>query len=305
MGKKKRTVALLFLVLIAALCGCSGTEEKEEGTAYQIYTVNKEETKVESYEYRTQEKCSVEELLEKLRQAPESTGEKAALTEGIDILDYKLHDKRLDINFSAEYGKLSKTGEVLTRAAIVRTLCQLEDVDYVSFLVEGKELTNASGASVGIMNAEQFVENNGSEINAYERTVLKLYFADEDGEMLKPFEREVLYNSNISMEKLVVEQMVEGPGSKSEGYLATINPDTKVLSVTVKDNTCYVNLDSTFLTPVEHVSPEVTIYSIVNALTELTNVNRVQISIDGKTDVSYLETISLSGSFEKNYELVE
>jgi germination protein M len=309
MNKRQKLVlsALIILLVMMNSAGCGRSEDEGEGRIYQIYTVNKEETKVSSYEYHTEAegKEAIKELLAQLGEAPESTEERAAITEEMEMKYYTLQDKRLKIDFSEGYNKLSATGEVLTRAAIVRTLCQLDEVEYVSFLVAGKELTNAGGANVGMMNAEQFVENNGSEINAYERTVLKLYYADKEENLLKSYEREVLYNSNISMEKLVVEQMIEGPDDKSGDYAATINPETKVLSVTVKDGTCYVNLDTAFLTPVEHILPELTIYSIVNSLTELKNVNRVQISIDGKTDVSYMETISLSGTFERNYELME
>lgn len=307
MGKKISVVLFMMFFVADLLSGCGQSSQKDEGTVYQIYTVNKEETKVESYEFCVdeQDKNVMRTLIEKLKEAPESTNERAAIMEGVELLDTSIHDKRLVLNFSESYNKYSRTGEVLSRAAIVRTLCQLEDVDFVSFLINGNELANASGANVGMMNAEQFVENNGSEINAYERTKLKLYFADKNGSGLKLYEKEVVYNSNISMEKLIVEQMIEGPGDNTEEYVATINPATKVLSVTTKDGTCYVNLDSTFLTPVESVSPEVTIYSIVNALTELTNVYEVQISIDGDTDISYLEKVSLAGSFERNYELLE
>lgn len=298
--------AILLLLFLA--CGCGNDDSLQEGEVYQIYTVNKGETRGGAYEYRTQtteDGALIGELLEQLQMTPELATERAAVPENIFIIKYTLDKKRLNIDFSAEYNDLSATGEVLSRAAIVKTLCQAKGVDYVSIMVEGRELMNATGTAVGMMNAEQFVENNGSEINAYERTVLKLYFADKEGDKLRSYEKELVYNSNISMEKLVVEQMVIGPESDDGEYAATINPATKVISVTVRDGTCYINLDSSFLNPVENISPELTIYSVVNALTELTNVNKVQFSIDGETDVSFMETVSLSGTFEKNYEIME
>ena len=85
----------------------------------------------------------------------------------------------------------------------------------------------------------------------------------------------------------------------------TINPATKVVSVTVSDGTCYVNLDKEFLTQIYKVDANVTIYSIVNSLVELSDVNRVQISINGETDLSYKESIPLATVFERNLELVE
>jgi len=105
------------------------------------------------------------------------------------------------------------------------------------------------------------------------------------------------------MEKLVMEQLIGGP----EGNEAnpTINPATKVINVTVNDGTCYVNLDQTFLTQVYTVSSEVTIYSIVNSLVELDNVNKVQILVNGESEISYRESISLNAALGRNLDLVE
>ena len=65
-----------------------------------------------------------------------------------------------------------------------------------------------------------------------------------------------------------------------------------------------MNLDENFLVQPYNVSGEVTIYSIVNSLAELPNVNKVQFSINGSTDVMYREKISLTTVFERNLEVV-
>lgn len=153
------------------------------------------------------------------------------------------------------------------------------------------------------MNAEQFVDNAGNEINTYEKVKLTLYLADESGERLKPVNRTVVYNSNISMERLVVEQLVGGP-KESEKAFPVINPETKVISVNVKDGICYIDFDSAFLTQIYNVTSEVAIYSIVDSVAELSNVNKVQISVNGSTNVSYKENISLSTVFERSLEIV-
>ena len=106
------------------------------------------------------------------------------------------------------------------------------------------------------------------------------------------------------MERLVVEQLIAGP-AKNEAVFPTINPATKVISVNVQDGICYVNLGSNFLTQIFNVTSDVTIYSITNSLVELSNVNKVQISIDGNTNINYKENISLSTVFERNLEIVE
>ena len=160
-----------------------------------------------------------------------------------------------------------------------------------------------SGTAVGIMTADTFIENAGNEINAYEKVDLRLYFANEEGNLLvEESQRNVVYNSNIAMEKLVVEKLIEGP--KAEGSYPTINPTTKIISVTVKDGICYVNLDEAFQNQPYNVTSDVTIYSITNSLVELPNVNKVQISIKGESNISYRENVSLNNVFERNLDLL-
>ena len=108
--------------------------------------------------------------------------------------------------------------------------------------------------------------------------------------------------SNVSMEKLVVEQLLSGPAN--EESFPTINPATKLLGVTLKDGICYLNFDSSILTPVNNVTSDVVIYSIVNSLAELNGVNKIQISIDGKKDIKFRDKYDLSTLFEMNQELI-
>lgn len=297
----------LCIMFMLVLTACGKKQKATDETVYQIYEVNKEETKVASREITTTE-TDTEKLLgvliEELEKTPEDTENRAAITEAIQLQSSTVSDESANLNFGVGYYAQSLTGEILTRAAIVRTLTQIPDVNYVSFLVDGSALLNNQGAPVGVMTADQFIDNSGNEINTEEKVSLVLYFANENGDKLKKVTREVVYSSNISLDKLVMEQLISGVQDGEEAY-PTINPATKVVSVTVSDGTCYVNLDKEFLTQIYKVDANVTIYSIVNSLVELTDVNRVQISINGETDLSFKESVPLATMFERNLELVE
>lgn len=206
------------------------------------------------------------------------------------------------MNLDEKYLLLKPTTAVLIRAAIVRTLTQVEGVTCVSFQIAGTPLTDSAGNPLGNLTADMFIDNAGTEINAYQTTTLTLYFADENGDRLVSEKREVEYNSNIALEKIVVEQLLAGP-EKEDSY-PMINPATTILSVAVKDGICYVNLSQDFLTQIYNVTSDVTLYAITNSLVELTNVNKVQILVEGETDVLYNEKVSLNTVFERNLELV-
>jgi germination protein M len=58
------------------------------------------------------------------------------------------------------------------------------------------------------------------------------------------------------------------------------------------------------LTAVNNVTTDVTIYSIVNSLVELSNINKVQFSIEGNKDGKFRDKYELSTIFERNLSLI-
>lgn len=296
-----------ILVMGLLLCtACGDRREAQDGASYKIYYVNNEETKIVEREYvsgTTDSELLFEVFLEQLAHISEKMEYETLLDKEISVVGHTLDSGLLTLDFDGSYHNLRGTREILVRASIVRTMTQLPGVERIAFTVMGEQLMDASGAAVGVMAADTFIENAGNEINAYEKVDLKLYFANETGDSLvEENRRNVVYNSNISLEKLVVEKLVQGP--MTQGAYPTINPTTKIVSVTVKDGTCYVNLSNEFLSQPYNVASDVTIYSITNSLVELSNVNRVQISVNGETNISYRENMSLNNVFERNLDIL-
>lgn len=298
-------------VFCAALClsiltGC-GQEPEETGATVSVYYINKEETRITAVEKPLEGDTPEEQTKNTLESLEENPVELSLRTtvKGFSIKSWEVKDAQLVLDMSTEYKKLPASTEVLTRAAIVRTLTQLNGIDNVLFTVGGETLTDSLGGVVGPMTAEMFIDNAGREINAYEKTRLKLYFADETGERLvEVISQPIVYSSNISMEKLVLEQLIAGPSEEEGEAYPVISSAAKVLGVTVKDGVCYVNLDENALTQVGNVTAETEIYAIVNSLAELPNVNRVQIAVGGRTDVVFREKVQLSAVFDRNLDLV-
>ncbi|MCD8248531.1 MAG: GerMN domain-containing protein [Lachnospiraceae bacterium] len=302
----KKWFCFFLLLCVAALsAGCSSHSEEEE-SGYRIWYLNQAETGI-SYEYRELQAKTAEgmvsEMLELLREEPGDDELQSALPEEVRLMDSTLEDLRLYLDFSEEYLQMDKTREVLCRAACVRTFCQLQGVEYVSFLVEGEPLTDTNGEAIGYMNDEQFIESAGEESDVYKTVELTLYFTNETGDALVAEQVTMEYNSNISLEKLIVEELISGP--ISDEFYPTIPPETKLISISIKDEICYVNLDDTFLEAVYNVAEAVPIYSIVNSIVDNTDAGKVQISINGETNQLFRETISFNTIFEKNEELIE
>lgn len=302
----RKILSITLVIIMYCLAACGSREENRAGKTYEIYYVNNEETSVFSNSYQTETEDAenlLGELIGQLGVMPSKMEYKAPLAENFKLLGYTWEGEQLTVNFDKNYKDMDSIKEVLVRAAIVRTLSQVENVRYISFTIEGEPLMDNGGAAVGTMSADMFIDNAGNEINTYEKVNLRLYFANENGDRLvEENQRNVEYNSNIPVEKLVVEKLIEGP--HSQGAYPTINPETSIVSVTVNDRICYVNLNEDFLTQPYDVTSDVTIYSITNSLVELPNINRVQISINGETALLYQESISLTTIFERNLDLI-
>lgn len=298
-------IACLMMILTD---GCSKTEEK--GTPVDISYLNKNETKLvtETHYFESEDtKERIVEVLTLLCSVPDNKELKATLTTGINIITYSYDGEQVIVSLGEKYKELPKTTEVLTRAALVRSLTNIPGVRYVMITVNGESLTDLSGNAIGIMTADMFVDNAGTQVETVESKVnLRLYFANESGDGLITVNRELTHNadvSNVPMEKLVVEQLISGPAN-DKSY-PTISPGTKLINSTVKDGVCYLTFDSTLITAVNNVTMDVTIYSIVNSLVELSNINKVQIAIEGNKDGKFRDKYELSTVFERNLSLVE
>lgn len=296
---------ILLLAVPLLMAGCRKQQQVDE-SGYRIWYINQDETclKYENKELQSKnEEGLLREMMEVMRETPTDDELKPVIPEDVTLLDFDFEHNQLYLDFSPEYKKMPKVYEVLCRAAIVRTMGQIDGVEYVDFQVNGEPLTDLEGKEIGLMNEDQFIENAGEEINAYKTADLTLYFANKAGDKLVGQRVAMEYNSNISLEKLIVEQLIAGP--PFEGAYPTIPSETKLLNISIKDNICYVNLDEGFLGTGYNVIESIPVYSIVNSLIENTDAQKVQISINGETNRMFRESINFDTIFEKNEGLIE
>ena len=296
---------ILLLAVPLLMAGCRKQQQVDE-SGYRIWYINQDETclKYENKELQSKnEEGLLREMMEVMRETPTDDELKPVIPEDVTLLDFDFEHNQLYLDFSPEYKKMPKVYEVLCRAAIVRTLGQIDGVEYVDFQVNGEPLTDLEGKEIGLMNEDQFIENAGEEINAYKTADLTLYFSNKAGDKLVEQRVAMEYNSNISLEKLIVEQLIAGP--PFEGAYPTIPSETKLLNISIKDNICYVNLDEGFLGTGYNVIESIPVYSIVNSLIENTDAQKVQISINGETNRMFRESINFDTIFEKNEGLIE
>ncbi len=308
----KKLIALLMVICTCAtmLVGCSKTSEEKGPYIYYLTAAN---------DGIGQEKCDlksdtvngqIDEMIEGLCVDPESVDLKRTIPSSVKLLDYEVDDSTLVLYFNREYSDVGGYKEVLIRAAIVKTLLQIDGIDGISFYVAGSPLVDVNGSLVGIMTADTFIEDFSEDTKELAKATMVLYFASADGQALVKRNVDVYYNTNVSMERLIVEHLLQGPENNnvSGNIIGTLPSDTKLKSISVNDGVCYVRFDSGFLNGNTAVSSKVMLYSIVDSLTELDSINKVQISVEkGSTTLdSQVQALGfeLNTSYERDVSLV-
>ena len=296
---------MLTVCILAQAIGC-GKKADTSDSPYKIYYVNQDVTALVETAYEGEMKDTekaVSGMLAALRMNKEEIEEQPAIPEGVVIEDYVIGDEKLELYFNAAYREMDVVRETLCRAALVRSLTQIEGVILVAFYVDGQPLTNQEGREYGYMQSEDFVANTGSSINSYEVTNLTLYFAGENGDKLAVENVSVRFNTSHLTEKVIVEKLMKGP-TQAEHH-AVIPKGTKLLGVSLRDGVCYLNFDEGLKNITPGVMPETVIYSIVNSVTESGSVSKVQIAINGESNLIYLESIELGEPLSRNLDIVE
>lgn len=208
----------------------------------------------------------------------------------------------LTLDFPKKYQEMKPTREVLVRAGVVRTFLQLDGVVGVRFTIDGADAKDAEGKALGTMTSDTFVEN-AKQINAYQHENINLYFADSANAHLKKETRSIYYSTNKPLEWAIVERLIAGP--KTSGSNPTVPASTQILSVTTTGSVCYVNLSKNFVSDSLGLREELPIYSIVDTLCDnCTNVKRVQLSIEGDTDVTFGKHMKFDHSYKEDRSFI-
>ncbi len=227
-------------------------------------------------------------VMEKLLEGPTSPELSRAIRLGTKLLTVAKEQTLVKVDVSKEFYHEESIYDVLAISSIVKSLCSISGVDSVFMTVEGQPLLTAEGTELGILKESDVVFD--ADALTEDESNITLYFSDTNAEYLTREIRRVKVPRGELMEKIVLTELINGP--KGNGG-RTIPQETKIRSIETKDKVCFVNLSSEFITKnnVGIAAEQLTIYSIVNSLTELSNVDKVQFLIEGEKKDVYLHMI--------------
>lgn len=307
MLKSKKIFLSFVFILVLLMAGCNKEKEAQstkDDLGYDIYYIKKDEYNLVSEKHVIDEEDN-SRLISKMiyyMMNPDNNDLQSVINSRVKILDYSITDNVIYLNFSGEYTSQKDVEELLCRAAFVKTITQIEGIDFLGVNVNEQPLLFKNN-TVSLMKASDFVDISSNSLTNSNSTEVLLYFANETGDKLKTEKVTIEYNNNYTLEKSIVDALIQGP--KENGYYRTIPETVTVLDAFTRNGICYVYFDSKMNGSLISVKDDVLIYSIVNSLSELTYINKVQIIVDGQTGKKINETISIDKAFSRNLDIVE
>lgn len=137
---------------------------------------------------------------------------------------------------------------------------------------------SASKTKKQTLSADKEEDLKKQNISTSKTMDVVLYFSDDQAQKLIKETRSVPETDAVA--RITVEELMKGP---EEGGVATIPTGTKLLGIVVEDGLAKVDFSEEFIDnhPGGSAGEEMTVYSIVDTLTEISNIKRVKFLVEG------------------------
>ncbi len=241
-----------------------------------------------------------ENVVIQLLKGPETAKRYRLINKDTKLLDLENTQGKITVDFSKEFLDKDSARNMQAVYSVVKSLCSIDGVKSVKVTVQGAEISTTGGATVGYLTSEDI--NLPTDPNTIETNEITLYFLNRKSQMLSKTIRNVKVADQQPIEYYIVSGLIKGPEDKE--YQAVLHKDTELLSVDTEEDICFVNMSESFVEKNAGVKGEFAIYSIVNSLTELEHINRVQFLVEGKK-VNKFGDIDIFGIYERNEAIIE
>lgn len=306
--KKRQTILGLLgitaVILIAAITFVLVIRDMEMlRTSCELYFMNEEETSIESEirEIKHKDPDSLpENVVIQLMKGPKDPKHKRLINRETRLLSLTNENGSINVDLSGEFLNSSSAKNMQAIYSIVKSLCSIEGVSRVRVTVLGGEIKTSGGSSVGYLTAQDI--NLSTDSNTSETNQITLYFTKKGTGKLYKTTRTVKVADQQPLEYYIVNGLIKG--SQSSEYESIINRGTKLISVDTENDICFVNLGSNFIEKNGKSTAYLSVWSIVDSLTEMPNINRVQFLIDGKK-IHKFGSMDIYEIFTRNDEMIE
>lgn len=297
--------AVVILIILLILLIFTADRNADEKTC-ELYFLNEsgttlisEEREIKHHHYEDLKENIVRQLIK----GPKDARNKAVIDKKTDLIDITEDETgNVVVNFTGEYLSDDNTKNAMSAYSVVKSLCALEGVESVKVVIEGEDQQNDAGVSLGYLRATDI--NLPTDINTGETKKITLYFPNRETGMLNKEERTVKVTDQQPVEQYIINELISG--TDDEKLNQALNKATSLLSVDTYGDLCFVNFKADFLdkNSGSEEKEKLAVYSVVNSLTELENIKRVQFLMDGKKVEKFGE-LDINSPFGRNSSAIE
>lgn len=296
-------VVIAVITLLRVLHGDGGLQKID----VDLYFLNESGTSIvaqkKEIRYRDLEELPRQVVGELIKGPDDGKKLKRIMGSKTQLLSLNMQDKHSAVvDFTASFLTDDTSSNLLAAYAVVKTLCGVNTIQSVKVTVEGREIHAADGNAVGFLSAEDI--NLATDTYNSETREIVLYFASKTEHLLGREVRPVKITDQQPLEQYIINELIKGPEDKE--LSPVLSPETTVLSVETLDNVCYVNFKSSFIDKNAGNSQKerLAIYAVINSLTELDYIARVQLLIDGKKTENF-GTIKINDLLGRDASMIQ
>lgn len=297
-------VTVVAVIIIIAVVGLRN--DNRNSYTGDLYFFNETATSIvaESREIKYSDSQDLAEaVIDELRKGPVDSKHLRIIEKKAQLLSLgDLETGNVVVNFSREFVTGDSTKDLHAIYSVVKSLCAIGNIESVKVVVEGKDIATGDGSIIGYLT-DQDINLSTDTYNSEMREVT-LYFPDKESKMLVKETRSIKVNDQQPIAQYIINELIKGP--VNESLVQSLSKDTVLLSVETSDNICFVNFKATFLdkNSGNAEKEKLAVYSIVDSLTELDFIDRVQLLMDGKR-VDDFGNINIGSMFGRDESMIQ
>ncbi len=212
-------------------------------------------------------------------------------------------DGTMHIDLSHNFLTSDVDYNTLRTYAYIKSICSagnIIDATGVKVTVDDNEIISPNGEYIDYLYAGSV--NLSSDMADLSDDVVALYHLTGSGK-LKRQTYTAAVSGMLSTEEFILSRLGTDPGT--EGLKKSYTNAADIIGVTTSDGICYVNLKESFVSANSGANKEkAVIFSMVNSLVALDDVEGVVILVDGKYTDKF-GSVDISGILTENYGIVE
>lgn len=273
---KRCLLLLLVVILLFAGCDLSGNLKNPAATMqYSFYYLAGDEVSYHSHtgpmiaENRNLigEQLELQNFLGLYFDGPETTAAESPFPARMQVKEAVLEEGCLSLSVSYEWNSMEWLDRRLAEACLLHTVLQYPGV---------KQLRVNDTA---IKETDYLlVDRAGMD----DQTAVRLYYSDMSGRYLMQETRERDSDTSLTLQEFILNELLLAP--ENDDHLPPLPEGTRLLGVELTQGICTVNFSEEFLAnrPESHEQARVAVFSVVNSLTEMAQVESVRFLCVGR-----------------------